>query len=720
MNRKKKSILTSVILLTLSLMGCSNDTSDRNNIASDNTSDATNHATKSTVTLTEGKYSEEKLDATWDEATSSTLTFDNDTISTDDEEIQIEGTTATITQVGTYILTGTLADGQIIVDAPDNGNVKLVFNNVTLNSSTSAPLYIKCADTVITLADGTNNSVSDASDYVYDEEDDDEPNAAIFAKDDLTFNGTGTLTVNGNYNHAIQSKDALKFVSGTFNITSVGDGVVGKDSVSIKDGNYTIEVGEDGIKSTNIEETDKGYIIIENGTFQITAANDGIQAETLLLINDGDFNIRTGGGSANAIQQNDMMGGGRMMEKSPNGGGMPQGEAPNDRDLPQREIPDDSELPEGGISDDSNLPEGAAPDNSNMPEGTATIDNMPEGKIPDGGKAPRDQDFSGKDMPQGDVPDNADANKDNIAEGTDDSTESDSTKALKSYVELTIKDGIYSIDSCDDAIHSNQNVTSDGGTFSITSGDDGIHADALLTINDGSIDIQQSYEGIEGFDIVINDGNINIIASDDGINAAGDDDSASNPEDDTTSDTETASDTEITERPENTGNKDFKNGMRGGMAGEDEGASLTINGGTLCVNAEGDGLDANGSILITGGTSIVHGPSNGGNGSLDYASGCQITGGTFFAVGSSGMAQNPDENSTQSVIVQTMQQTVETGATIALKDSDGNVIASIQTEKNINWYAVSSPELKQGDSYTICIGDNETTITLDSIITQIQ
>ncbi|MGF0032302.1 carbohydrate-binding domain-containing protein [Bariatricus sp. SGI.154] len=714
MNRKKKLILTSVILLTLSLMGCSNNTSDRNNIASDNTSDATNHATKSTVTLTEGKYSEEKLDASWDEASSSTLTFDNNTISSDDTNIQIEENTATITQTGTYILTGTLTDGQIIVDAPDKSTVKLVLNNAILSSSTSSPIYIKSGDTIITLADDTDNSVSDATEYVYDSDAEDEPDAAIFAKDDLTFNGTGNLTVTGNYNHAIQSKDALKFVSGTYSITSAGDGVVGKDSVSIKDGNYTIEAGEDGIKSTNIDETDKGYVIIENGDFQITAANDGIQAETLLLINDGEFNIQTGGGSSNAASKNDMRGGGQIMEKSPNGGGMPQGEAPDDGNLPQREIPDDSELPEGGISVDSNLPEGADPGNNNMPEGTATVDNMPKGKAPDGGKAPRDQDFSGKDMPQGDVPDNADTNKDNIAEGTDDSTESDSTKALKSYVELTIKDGIYSIDSCDDALQSNQNVTIDGGTFSITSGDDGIHADALLTINDGSIDIQQSYEGIEGFDIVIDDGNINIIASDDGINAAGDDDSASNPEDDTTSDTET------TERPENTGNKDFKNGMHGGMAGEDQGAALTINGGTLCVNAEGDGLDANGSILITGGTSIIHGPSNSGNGTLDYVAGCQITGGTLLAVGSSGMAQNPDESSTQPVIVQNIQSTIEAGTTIAVRDSDGTVIADILTEKNIQWYAISSPELQQGDSYTICIGDDETTITLDSIITQIQ
>ncbi|MEI3219246.1 MAG: carbohydrate-binding domain-containing protein [Lachnoclostridium sp.] len=136
-------------------------------------------------------------------------------------------------------------------------------------------------------------------------EDDDEPNAAIFAKDDLTFNGSGSLIVTGNYNHAIQSKDALKFVAGTFDITSVGDGLVGKDSISVKDGIFTITSAGDGIKSTNIEETDKGYIMIDGGTFQIQSENDAMQAETLLRVNDGTFDILTNGTGQNMTQNSD-------------------------------------------------------------------------------------------------------------------------------------------------------------------------------------------------------------------------------------------------------------------------------------------------------------------------------------------------------------------------------------------------------------------------------
>lgn len=183
-----------------------------------------NNETKSTVTLTEGKYSDEKLDDSWSEDTAGTLTLNKDSITSDDKTVQIDKTTATITEAGTYILTGTLTDGQIIVDAEDKGDVKLVLNDADINCSSSAPIYIKSGNTVITLADGTENSVSDGEEYIYEKEDDDEPNAAIFAKDDLTFNGSGSLTVTGNYNHAIQSKDDLKFVAGTFDIQTNGAG----------------------------------------------------------------------------------------------------------------------------------------------------------------------------------------------------------------------------------------------------------------------------------------------------------------------------------------------------------------------------------------------------------------------------------------------------------------------------------------------------------------
>lgn len=166
--------------------------------------------------------------------------------------------------------------------------------------------------------------------------------------------------------------------------------------------------------------------------------------------------------------------------------------------------------------------------------------------------------------------------------------------------------------------------------------------------------------------------------------------------------------------------KDGRGDARGGMAGENQGAMLTINGGTLYVNAGGDGLDANGDIMIAGGNVTVHGPENSGNGTLDYASECKITGGTFFGVGSMGMVQNPSGDSTQPIIYcQGMQQSAAAGTAIVVKDSSGETIAEVVTEKTVQWYAVSLPEFKVGETYTVCVGDTETEITLNGILTPV-
>lgn len=125
------------------------------------------------------------------------------------------------------------------------------------------------------------------------------------------------------------------------------------------------------------------------------------------------------------------------------------------------------------------------------------------------------------------------------------------------------------------------------------------------------------------------------------------------------------------------------------------------------VNAEGDGLDTNGRILMTGGDVTVHGPTNGGNGTLDFGGTCKIDGGIFRGVGSVGMAQNPDEDSQQPIIVWNIGQTLEAGTAILLKDSVGKQMDEIITEKSIQWYAFSSPELITGETCTVSVGNTE-------------
>ena len=157
--------------------------------------------------------------------------------------------------------------------------------------------------TIISLEEGTANSIIDGEKYVLTDGATDEPNAAIFSKDDLTINGTGKLTIHGNYNNGITSKDDLKVTGGNIKIYSADDGLVGRDMVAVKDGTITIEASGDAVKATNDEDSTKGIISIEGGTFDLKAKKDGIQAETAVLISNGSFNITSGGGSVNGTKK---------------------------------------------------------------------------------------------------------------------------------------------------------------------------------------------------------------------------------------------------------------------------------------------------------------------------------------------------------------------------------------------------------------------------------
>lgn len=723
---KYKKVVVLLAVATLGIAGCGkgNDTAGTKSTSTETvTLSSSGHATVSTVNLTEGKYSEEKLDASWNEKSAVKITLNGDSVTADDKNVEVDGSKVTITGAGTYVFSGTISDGQIVVDSDDKDSVRLVLNGAEITCSNSSAIWVKAGDTIITLADGTENTLTDGAEYTTDSEDD-EPKAAVYAKDDLTFNGSGSLTVNGNYKNGIQCKDALKFVSGTYTITAANNGLVGKDSVSIKDGTYTITSGGDGIKSTNTDETDKGYVIIDGGTFTITAEGDGIQAETLLRVNDGDFTITTGGGSENAVQKNGMGGGGPIGgggQMPENGSGRPEdGRAPGNQEA---ESSDGQSANADAAASDSNSSAGSTdtntpPEKKDLPQGNGGQPGEPPQNNTDNsnsdsngsadGSDTSDSDTSGNQMQPGGTP--PDMNQQSSEE--EDTT---STKGLKSYVELVATGGTFNIDSCDDALHSDNSVEVTDGTYTINTGDDGIHADKTLNISGGTIDIQQCSEGIEGFDIVINDGDIRVTASDDAINAAGE---SSTDNSDTTADSETNKE-QTDNSVSDSGNGQQTGQMGGQMEAEDQGATLTINGGSLYVNANGDGLDANGDILITGGNLTLHGPADGGNGTLDYASECKITGGTFAAVGSNGMIQNPSEDSEQPVICQSLDSQVESGTVIAVKDEDGNVITEIKTEKNVQWYAFSSSKLKVGKSYTICIGDQETEVILESNYTEL-
>ena len=202
----------------------------------------------------------------------------------------------TITKKGTYEITGSLTDGQIVVDVPDTDKVRLVFNGVDIASSTSAPVYIKSADkAVIILADGSENSVKDPGTYA-----DKDCNAAIYSVCNLAFNGSGSLVVTGNYNNGIGSKDYLKFLGGKITVTALKNGLKGNDGVIVDKADLTVKAGKDAVKADQDKDPAKGFIYIKSGTLSITADDDGLQAVSAVkVLKDASITYSTGGKEVN-------------------------------------------------------------------------------------------------------------------------------------------------------------------------------------------------------------------------------------------------------------------------------------------------------------------------------------------------------------------------------------------------------------------------------------
>lgn len=243
-------------------------------------------------------------------------------------------------------------------------------------------------------------------------------------------------------------------------------------------------------------------------------------------------------------------------------------------------------------------------------------------------------------------------------------SETASTKGIKTNGSLAISGGTYTIYAADDGFHSNSDIAISGGTLTIASGDDGIHADGQVTVSDGTIVISESYEGIEGSEkVLIAGGRITLTSDDDGLNSA----------------------------------------------------VVEISGGHTEIDAEGDGIDSNGTFTVSGGETYVSGPAGDGDGALDYETDAVITGGILIAAGSSGMTVNFGEKSTQgSILLNTGSQ--KAGTDIVLTDASGTELLSWQSSKSYASVVISCPEIVQGESYTIKAGTSETTVTMDSLI----
>ncbi len=235
-------------------------------------------------------FSSRDLEIGYDEETAAAITLNGDSAECDSDAVSISGSTITITDEGTYILTGTLEDGMILIDAEDTDKIQLVLNGVTISNSTSAAIYVRQADKVfITTASGSTNTLSNTGSY--EAIDDNNIDAVIFSKDDLTLNGAGTLVINAQAGHGVVSKDDLVITSGTYDITAADHGLSGKDSISIANGTFTITSAEDAIHSENNDDSTLGSVYIAGGTFEINAGDDGIHAGNSVTIEDGTITI---------------------------------------------------------------------------------------------------------------------------------------------------------------------------------------------------------------------------------------------------------------------------------------------------------------------------------------------------------------------------------------------------------------------------------------------
>lgn len=266
-----------------------------------------------------------------------------------------------------------------------------------------------------------------------------------------------------------------------------------------------------------------------------------------------------------------------------------------------------------------------------------------------------------------------------IQSGTSTSS-SASGKGLKSNDSIAILGGDVSINSLDDGVHSGDSILISGGKVSVSSTDDAIHADQTIFVTGGEIGITKSYEGLEAQRVVISGGKHRIYANDDGINAGGGKDSEGQ-------------------------NDEFDQSVK---------CTIDISGGETYINAKGDGVDSNGTINVSGGVTVVEGPTNNKNGPFDYDLSASATGGIFIAIGSPGMAMNFSEG-TQGAILHNFENTVSAGSTLEIYEGEA-LVFSFVCEKQFVSVMVTAPSFRVGGTYKIVAGEQSAEITLNELI----
>ncbi len=483
---KKKHIqIGALLLMSLLLSACGQDSvSTDSEPESSNNSESVDISSTGAVENNSEMFSDRDFEVGYAESESAIILLNGDSAACSSDTVRISGSTVTIMDEGTYILSGTLNDGMIIVNSDKKDKTQLVLDGVSIHSETSAPIYILQSDKVfITMAEDSENTLSNGGSFTAIDENN--IDAVIFSKEDLTLNGSGTLTITSAAGHGIVSKDSLTITSGTYDISSASHALAGKDDVSIANAVFAITSGKDGIHAENTDDAALGFVYIQNGTFDITSEGDGMSAAAYIQIEDGSFHITSGGGSENAEKQTsdswgNFMGGGKGRGGSRGGS-------------------------YGGLTN------------------TVTDEDEDSTSIK-GIKAVGDLVINGGDF---------------TIDSADDSVHSNAS--------VTINGGTYEITSGDDAFHADETLTITAGKINITESYEGLEGlsieiqggDIVLTASDDGLNAaggtdQSGFGGRRGNEmfggagsgsssgsIVISGGTINVTAYGDGIDSNG-------------------------------------------------------------------------------------------------------------------------------------------------------------------------------------------------------
>ena len=284
--------LVLALILTLTSCGGAAGTSDTDSgITAASTETSSNAASKAEM------FTDRDLSADYDESSAVTIELSGTSAQASSTNgVSVSGSTVTITKEGTYIVSGSLTDGQIIVEADDTAKVQIVLNGAEITSKTSAAIYVKSADKVfVTTAKGTDNTLANGGSFTPDG--DTNIDGAVFAKDDITFNGSGTITVNSPAGHGIVGKDDVKLAGGIITVNAANHGVQANDSVRVAQGTFTINAdAKDGVHVSDNADAEEGttsdsFFYMADGSLIISAGDDGIHADAAATVEGGSIDV---------------------------------------------------------------------------------------------------------------------------------------------------------------------------------------------------------------------------------------------------------------------------------------------------------------------------------------------------------------------------------------------------------------------------------------------